>query len=84
MNTGIRLPWVEARETAAGGGADNFAPLASLDWQVQVYGAPPSAAIEGTSRRRGLALHHFAPAAGSARRAGLLEGPPTWSAPTVT
>ncbi|HYH45400.1 MAG TPA: FAD-dependent monooxygenase, partial [Thermoanaerobaculia bacterium] len=35
MNTGIRLPWVEARETAAGGGADNFAPLASLDWQVQ-------------------------------------------------
>jgi hypothetical protein len=30
---GDRLPWVET-----GPGADNFAPLASLMWQVHVYG----------------------------------------------
>ena len=71
---GDRLPWVEAREPAAGGGADNFATLASLDWQVQVYGAPSGAAIEGACRRRGLALHYLAPVAATTRRAGLLEG----------
>jgi hypothetical protein len=31
---GDRLPWVET----AVGGLDNFAPLMSLAWQVQVYG----------------------------------------------
>ena len=29
---GDRLPW------AGGEGVDNFAPLASLEWQVHVYG----------------------------------------------
>ena len=32
---GDRLPWVET-----GANEDNFAPLASLDWQVHVYGEP--------------------------------------------
>jgi 2-polyprenyl-6-methoxyphenol hydroxylase-like FAD-dependent oxidoreductase len=32
---GDRLPWVET-----GPGTDNFAPLASLMWQVHVYGEP--------------------------------------------
>src|SRR5215472_12824566 len=32
---GDRLPWVEM-----GPGQDNFAPLASLTWQVHVYGMP--------------------------------------------
>lgn len=71
---GDRLPWLEARDLAAGGGADNFAPLASLDWQVHAYGPRPGAAMEEMCRRRGLAFHHVAPAAGSAQRAGLLEG----------
>ncbi|HWX50032.1 MAG TPA: FAD-dependent oxidoreductase [Roseomonas sp.] len=71
---GDRLPWVEACEPTAGSGADNFAPLASLDWQVQVYGVPPSATIEDMCRRRGFAFHYFTPVAGTARRAGLLEG----------
>ena len=38
---GDRLPWIEARGDAAGGAADNFAPLASLDWQVVCFGASP-------------------------------------------
>jgi 2-polyprenyl-6-methoxyphenol hydroxylase-like FAD-dependent oxidoreductase len=48
---GDRLPWL-------GGGMDNFAPLRSLDWQVQVYGdvAPDmSAACAGLR----LPLHSF-------------------------
>ena len=32
---GDRLPWVKG---AQGNGADNFTPLASLSWQVHVYG----------------------------------------------
>src|SRR5262249_47761505 len=32
---GDRLPWVETEP-----GKDNFAPLASLAWQVHVYGEP--------------------------------------------
>ncbi|MCI0545728.1 MAG: FAD-dependent monooxygenase [Candidatus Rokubacteria bacterium] len=50
MRGGDRLPWVEA--------VDNFAPLASLSWQVHVYGEP-TAEIAATCRARGLALHAF-------------------------
>ena len=35
VHGGDRLPWVEID---ANGGADNFAPLTSIDWQVHVYG----------------------------------------------
>lgn len=45
---GDRLPWVA--------GADNFAPLASLGWQVHVYGTPP-AGVREVADRAGLPLH---------------------------
>ncbi|HVE82671.1 MAG TPA: FAD-dependent monooxygenase [Myxococcales bacterium] len=56
---GDRLPWVE--------GLDNFAPLASLDWQVHVYGDAPPALAERCAAR-GLPLHRFdwVPGAGEA------------------
>jgi hypothetical protein len=47
---GDRLPWVPG---------DNFAPLASLDWQVHVYGAAAPGIAE-VCARRGVALHTFA------------------------
>ncbi len=61
---GDRLPWVE---TAAG--QDNFAPLASLKWQIHVYGDPRRGVAEVCADLR-LPLHIFAwqPAM---RRAGL-------------
>lgn len=61
---GDRLPWVEN-----GSGDDNFAPLASLGWQVHVYGdVRPE--LAGECRDLALPLHGFAWGAG-ARRAGL-------------
>ena len=57
---GDRLPWIPA---------DNFSPLASLDWQVHVYGAA-AAGIQETCGRRGFALHRF-PWESAAARAGL-------------
>jgi 2-polyprenyl-6-methoxyphenol hydroxylase-like FAD-dependent oxidoreductase len=51
VHAGDRLPWVEA--------VDNFAPLASLDWQVHVYGEP-TPEIAATCQARGLALDVFA------------------------
>jgi 2-polyprenyl-6-methoxyphenol hydroxylase-like FAD-dependent oxidoreductase len=38
VRAGDRLPWVE--------GTDNFAPLASLDWQVHVYGTAPNLLLD--------------------------------------
>ena len=49
---GDRLPWVE-HASASG---DNFVPLASLDWQVHVYGEAP-AALRSTCESRSVALH---------------------------
>jgi hypothetical protein len=79
---GDRLPWVPAgaasdASPAEGGGAadgpdDNFAPLASLDWQVHVYGAP-SPRLAAVCAARGLALHVF-PWLPAAQRAGLKQG----------
>jgi 2-polyprenyl-6-methoxyphenol hydroxylase-like FAD-dependent oxidoreductase len=37
---GDRLPWVPLESSR--NGADNFAPLTSLEWQVHVYGRVPS------------------------------------------
>jgi 2-polyprenyl-6-methoxyphenol hydroxylase-like FAD-dependent oxidoreductase len=53
VHGGDRLPWVPR------GGADNFAPLSSLDWQVHVYGSA-SASIRQACAARNLALHEFA------------------------
>ena len=51
---GDRLPWVSLGE-----GADNFAPLASIGWQVHVYGKTRPE-IESLCRERGVPLHAFA------------------------
>jgi FAD binding domain len=55
VHGGDRLPWVKIH---ANGSEDNFAPLASLDWQIHVYGdAAPG--IRALSEGRGLPLHVF-------------------------
>ena len=61
VHGGDRLPWVQ--------GADNFAPLRSLAWQVHVYGAA-APEIEAACRERKLALHVF-PWRPEIRRTGL-------------
>ncbi|MGE0007673.1 MAG: FAD-dependent monooxygenase [Parvibaculaceae bacterium] len=50
---GDRLPWVALDE------GDNFAALASLDWQVHVYGAAQSA-FAARIDALGIPLHRFA------------------------
>jgi 2-polyprenyl-6-methoxyphenol hydroxylase-like FAD-dependent oxidoreductase len=61
---GDRLPWVETEP-----GTDNFAPLASLTWQVHVYGEPRGGLAEVCAELQ-LPLHRFAWQQGM-RRAGL-------------
>ena len=51
---GDRLPWVQT-----GPGEDNFAPLASLTWQVHIYSEPRPALAEACAELQ-LPLHHFA------------------------
>jgi 2-polyprenyl-6-methoxyphenol hydroxylase-like FAD-dependent oxidoreductase len=51
---GDRLPWV-----MTGPGSDNFTPLASLTWQVHVYGEPCPGLTETCAELR-LPLHPFA------------------------
>jgi hypothetical protein len=51
---GDRLPWVETEP-----GKDNFAPLASLTWQVHVYGELRGDLAEVCAELR-LPLHRFA------------------------
>jgi hypothetical protein len=70
---GDRLPWVRMN------GADNFAPLARMEWQVHVYGSA-SPEITASCARRGLPLHVFdwqagCAAAGLARDAVYLVRP---------
>jgi hypothetical protein len=61
---GDRLPWVETEP-----GRDNFVPLASLTWQVHVYGEPRGGLAEACAELQ-LPLHLFAWQQGI-RRAGL-------------
>ena len=56
IHGGDRLPWVPLDH---GSSIDNFAPLASLDWQLHVYG-DASAATRAACEQRRLALHEFA------------------------
>ena len=63
---GDRLPWVEIAP-----GRDNFAPLASLAWQVHVYGHPRPGVKEACAHF-GLPIHEFAWEPGM-RRTGLRE-----------
>lgn len=64
---GDRLPWVPLGE-----GVDNFAALASIAWQVHVYGKPRPA-LESLCRERGLPLHAF-PWRPAMRASGLERG----------
>jgi 2-polyprenyl-6-methoxyphenol hydroxylase-like FAD-dependent oxidoreductase len=78
VHGGDRLPWV------AVDGVDNFAPLASPDWQVHVYGEPSDALSTRCSQRK-LPLHAFAwqaehGVAGLARNALYLLRPDTYVA----
>lgn len=50
---GDRLPWV-----AMDHGHHNYQPLASLDWQLHVYGSA-SAELRGAAGRRRLPLHEY-------------------------
>ena len=57
LHGGDRLPWVPALPgptVAPGDGADtdNFAPLTSLEWQVHVYGDPPSGLADACAALR--------------------------------
>lgn len=65
IHAGDRMPWVPF------GGADNFAPLAALDWQLHLHGTAPAALAEAASTR-GLALHAF-PWSPAAAAAGLAK-----------
>lgn len=51
---GDRLPWIQMDD-----GGDNFAPLASLDWQVHVYGEVRGGVPEACAELQ-LALYSFA------------------------
>src|SRR5262249_30095546 len=53
---GDRLPWVPP--AAPDGDRDNFEPLASLDWQVQVYG-DAARGLDDVCRQRHVPLHVF-------------------------
>jgi hypothetical protein len=55
VRAGDRLPWIPPDSVEHG---DNYAPLASIHWQVHVYGAaPPELAAACSSL--GIALHVF-------------------------
>jgi hypothetical protein len=64
VHGGDRLPWVPSEN-----GTDNFAPLASLDWQVHVYGTPGPDVRQACAARR-LPLIRF-PFDANTERAGL-------------
>jgi 2-polyprenyl-6-methoxyphenol hydroxylase-like FAD-dependent oxidoreductase len=65
IHAGDRLPWIEP----APGAEDNFAPLASLRWQVHVYGeAAPELAGWCAAHELPLQVFPFGP---GAKRAGL-------------
>jgi len=80
VKAGDRLPWIKLDDARDGSTAsDNFAPLASMDWQLHVYGEP-SPAIAQLCPTRGLALHAFGwrdamRAAGLARNAAYFVRP---------
>jgi 2-polyprenyl-6-methoxyphenol hydroxylase-like FAD-dependent oxidoreductase len=78
VHGGDRLPWAPAN------GTDNFAPLATLDWQVHVYGSA-SAELAAWCAARDVPLHVFGwrseyEKAGLARDALYLLRPDTYVA----
>jgi 2-polyprenyl-6-methoxyphenol hydroxylase-like FAD-dependent oxidoreductase len=69
VHGGDRLPWVVP---ARAEDPDNFTPLTSLDWQVHVYGAPPSDIASACTAHR-IAFHAF-PFDGRTKEASLVDG----------
>jgi 2-polyprenyl-6-methoxyphenol hydroxylase-like FAD-dependent oxidoreductase len=67
VHGGDRLPWVDLDGRHRG--MDNFAPLASLEWQVHIYGATDPS-VADSCRRLGLTVNEFAWTT-AAERAGL-------------
>lgn len=59
LHAGDRLPWLKLAGNSQNGKADNFAPLASLEWQVHYYGNSLCPDIRRLCTERGLALHSF-------------------------
>jgi 2-polyprenyl-6-methoxyphenol hydroxylase-like FAD-dependent oxidoreductase len=70
VQAGDRLPWVPL-VSAAEGRPDNFAPLASIAWQVHVYGTCGQSLAKYCDGR-GLPVHAF-PWTAAAARAGLQQ-----------
>jgi hypothetical protein len=58
IHGGDRMPWIRF-DPSPTGCPDNFDPLASLDWQVHVYG-DVSSAISDLCKATDLPLHSFA------------------------
>lgn len=54
VHGGDRLPWVSFPD-----GADNFAPLTSVDWQIHLYGEAQQT-LRDAARETTMALHEFA------------------------
>ena len=78
VHGGDRLPWVQTD------GVDNFAPLATMDWQVHVYGSP-GAGLSAWCSAHGIPLQVYAwrpeyETAGLARDALYLLRPDTYVA----
>jgi 2-polyprenyl-6-methoxyphenol hydroxylase-like FAD-dependent oxidoreductase len=78
VHAGDRLPWVQID------GVDNFAPLATMDWQVHVYGSP-GAELNAWCAAHGVPLHVYTwrqeyETAGLARDAFYLLRPDTYVA----
>jgi hypothetical protein len=76
IHGGDRLPWVPP---ASGEANDNFTSLASMDWQVHVYGEAAAELVQACAGRN-LPLHAFPwrdamRAPGLARNAGYLIRP---------
>jgi hypothetical protein len=59
LHAGDRLPWLEFADAQKSGSADNFAALASLNWQVHIYSNWTCPDISRLCRQRSLAFHVF-------------------------
>jgi 2-polyprenyl-6-methoxyphenol hydroxylase-like FAD-dependent oxidoreductase len=66
---GDRLPWAELEGQAR----DNFVALATLDWQLHIYGTPAAPELLELCKSRGLPCHVF-PWGPSVENAGFANG----------
>ena len=59
LHAGDRLPWLQFPDNPKSPAPDNFAPLASLDWQVQQYSNWLCPDIRRLCTQRNIAMHVF-------------------------